>query len=96
MALIMVFSSQYFIFVFLPAVISLYFLMMNRFKNFFSAGSEPAIFIGLESVNSFILFLFSVALNYAIRLMIVDVKKIKSLSMFPLVDSKFVLLAGIA
>jgi len=95
MALIMVFSSQYFIFVFLPAVNSLYFLMMNRFKNFFLLAAS-LLFYWIEERKFFYILPVSVALNYAIRLMIVDVKKIKSLSMFPWIDSKFVLLAGIA
>jgi alginate O-acetyltransferase complex protein AlgI len=95
MALIMVFSSQYFIFVFLPAVISLYFLMPNRFKNFLLL-TASLLFYWIGEHKFFYILPVSVVLNYAIGVMIVDVKKIKSFQIFPWIDSKFILLAGIA
>jgi alginate O-acetyltransferase complex protein AlgI len=95
MALIMVFSSQYFIFVFMPAAISLYFVFPNRFRNFFLL-VVSLLFYWIGERKFFYILPVSVALNYAIGIMIVDAKKFKSLFMFSWINSRFILLVGIA
>jgi alginate O-acetyltransferase complex protein AlgI len=91
----MVFSSQFFIFIFLPTVISLYLIVPNNYKNTFLLISSVIFYFSGEHKYSFILPV-SIVLNYGIAIFIVDIKKTRSgFLTVSWITAKSVLAAGI-